>query len=149
MQIRGATAVITGGASGIGFAAAQALADEGARLVIADIEEKPLRAAQAALSTTCDVLAVRTDVSDRNAVLDLAAQAKETFGVVDIAFLNAGVGVTGPLVEATQADWEWMVGVNLWGPIHGVQAFLPGMLERGTPGHVIFTSSFAGMVANA
>jgi len=141
--------VITGGASGIGFATAQALAAKGARIVIADIEEKPLRAAEAKLSTTCEVLAVRTDVSDRDAVLDLATQANEIFGGVDIAFLNAGVGVTGPLVEATQADWEWMLGVNLWGPIHGVQAFLPAMLERGTPGHVIFTSSFAGMVANA
>jgi NAD(P)-dependent dehydrogenase (short-subunit alcohol dehydrogenase family) len=149
MQVRGKTAVITGGASGIGLATANALAAEGSRLVLADIHDDDLRAAAEQLGAVTEVLAVRTDVSDRASVFELAERAVDAFGGVDVVFLNAGVGATGPLIDATYEDWQWLLGVNLWGPIHGVQAFVPMMLERGAPGHVIFTSSFAGLVANA
>lgn len=147
-SLQGKVAVVTGGASGIGLAVAHRLADKGCSLVLADIEQSALDAAAAELPKGTEVLLVRTDVSDRADVANLAERVGSQFGPVDILFLNAGVGATGSMVEATHADWEWMVGVNLWGPIHGVEAFLPSMLAADNDAHVIFTASFAGLVAN-
>jgi NAD(P)-dependent dehydrogenase (short-subunit alcohol dehydrogenase family) len=149
MSVRGKVAVITGGASGIGLATAEMLAHEGASLVLADIEPDALAAAAARLGQTTDVIGVETDVSDRASMQDLAARAHDRFEHVDIAFFNAGVGTTGPIVEASHDDWEWMIGVNLWGAIHGVEAFLPAMTADPAGRHVIFTASFAGLVGNA
>jgi NAD(P)-dependent dehydrogenase (short-subunit alcohol dehydrogenase family) len=145
----GKVAVITGGASGIGLATAERLAQRGERLVLADIEEAALASAVDRLRATTDVIGVRTDVADQSSVRQLAEHAYAAFGAVDILFLNAGVGTTGPLVEASHADWEWMINVNLWGCIHGVEAFLPRMLEAERGGSLVFTSSFAGLVTNA
>ena len=145
----GKVAVITGGASGIGLATARALAREGARLVIADIEQKALDAAGAELSALgAEVLGVRTDVGDRASVAALADAAWDRFGAVHILFNNAGVAVFGPTQEMTHADWEWSIRVNLWGPIHGVECFVPRMIAGGEKGHVLFTASFAGLVPN-
>lgn len=146
--LSGKVAVITGGASGIGLATARRLADRGCKLVLADIEQAALETAAAGMPAGTEVLLVRTDVSKRADVETLAELANERFGAIDILFLNAGVGATGPLVDATHEDWEWMIGVNLWGPIHGVEAFLPAIVQSGRDAHIVFTASFAGVVTN-
>lgn len=143
-QLAGRTAVITGGASGIGLATARLLAAEGMHLVLADIEDGPLQQAAASLGA----LGVRTDVAKLADVQALADAAFAYKGEVAVVFNNAGVAVGGPTVEMTHADWEWLVNVNLWGPIHGIEAFVPRMVEQGTGGHVLFTASFAGLAPN-
>lgn len=92
-------------------------------------------------------LGVPTDVSDRGQVLALAERAWRHFGRVHIVCNNAGVVVYGPLHRATHQDWRWVLGVNLWGVIHGIEAFVPRMLAQGEPGHVLNTASMAGLVA--
>jgi NAD(P)-dependent dehydrogenase (short-subunit alcohol dehydrogenase family) len=143
-ELAGRTAVITGGASGIGLATARLLAAEGMRLVLADIEPGPLEEAAGEL----DALPVVCDVGDLASVHRLADRAYDRFGAVDLLFNNAGVAVAGAVVSMTHADWEWVMRVNLWGPVHGVEAFLPRMIEQGTGGHLLFTASFAGLVPN-
>lgn len=143
-QLAGRTAVITGGASGIGLATARLLAAEGMRLVLADIEQGPLEQAAAEL----DALAVACDVGDLGSVRQLADRAYDRFGAVDLLFNNAGVAVGGPVASMSHADWEWLMRVNLWGPIHGVEAFLPRMIDQRTGGHILFTASFAGLAPN-
>lgn len=148
-DFRDKVAVITGGASGIGLATATALAREGARLVLADVEESALKAAVDGLRAQgAQAIGVRTDVGERAAVFALADEAFEEFGAVHVVFNNAGVAVGGPTQDASHADWEWSMRVNLWGPIHGVEAFVPRMVEQRQGGHVLFTASFAGLVPN-
>jgi NAD(P)-dependent dehydrogenase (short-subunit alcohol dehydrogenase family) len=148
-DVAGKTAVVTGGASGIGLATARRLGDLGARLVLADVEAPALEAAVADLRASgMTVDGVVCDVSSREAVLDLADRAFDLAGHVDIVFNNAGVAVGGLTVDMTHDDWRWLIDVNLWGPIHGVEAFVPRMVEQGTGGHVLFTASFAGLVPN-
>jgi len=142
-------AVITGGGSGIGRALALAFAREGAHVVAADLDE-------AAMAETCGAvqalgrgaLAVRTDVSDLAQVEVLADRAYRRFGVVHLLCNNAGVAVSGGLERATRQDWQWLIGVNLWGVIHGLLAFLPRMIAQGPGGHVLNTASMAGLVAS-
>jgi NAD(P)-dependent dehydrogenase (short-subunit alcohol dehydrogenase family) len=149
MELQGKVAVITGGASGIGLATARALARAGARLVLADIEATALDAAVADLKAGgTDTIGVRTDVGDRASVQALADTAWSRFGAVHILFNNAGVAVFGPTQEMSHSDWEWTMRVNLWGPIHGVECFIPRMIEQKRGGHVLFTASFAGLVGN-
>ena len=147
-DFNGKTAVITGGASGIGLAVARALAAEGANLVLADIEAGALESAAASFGPGVRVATLVTDVSDRAAVERLAAFADETFGMTHIVMHNAGVAVFGPLRKMTHKDWEWTMQVNLWGPVHGVEAFLPRMLAHGEESHMVFTASFAGLMSN-
>jgi NAD(P)-dependent dehydrogenase (short-subunit alcohol dehydrogenase family) len=145
----GKVAVITGGASGIGMAVAQALGQAGAKLVLADIEEPVLEEAVRQLDKSgVEVIGVRTDVGDRTSVQALADRAWARFGGVDILMNNAGVATFGPTQKMAHADWAWSIQVNLWGPIHGVEAFVPRMVEQGRGGHVVFTASFAGLVPN-
>ena len=142
-------AVITGGASGIGFATAKALAAKGSNLVIADIEAGALNKAVATLSTTgTKVEGVVCDVASLASVQQLADTSFSRMGRVDIVFNNAGVAVGGPIAAMKHSDWEWIIKVDLWGPIHGVEAFLPRMIEQGQGGHILFTASFAGLVPN-
>jgi NAD(P)-dependent dehydrogenase (short-subunit alcohol dehydrogenase family) len=143
-DLSGKVAVITGGASGIGLATARLLAAEGVRLVLADIERGPLADA----ANELDALAVPCDVSVLGDVRRLADEAFAQLGAVHIVFNNAGVAVAGPTVEMSHADWEWLMAVNLWGPIHGVEAFLPRMVDQASEGHVLFTASFAGLTPN-
>jgi NAD(P)-dependent dehydrogenase (short-subunit alcohol dehydrogenase family) len=143
-DLSGRTGVITGGASGIGLATARLLAEEGMQLVLADIEEGPLERAAAELGA----LGVVCDVGDLASVRNLADQAYDRFGAVHLLFNNAGVAVAGPVVEMRHADWEWLVRVNLWGPIHGVEGFLERMIAQRSGGHILFTASFAGLVPN-
>ncbi len=142
-------AVITGGASGIGFATARRLASRGVRLVVADIEESALDWAATELAATgTTVERVVCDVGDLKAVQHLADTAFEKMGAVHIVFHNAGVAVGGPIAEMQHSDWEWTLRVNLWGPIHGVEAFTQRMIAQGQGGHMLFTASFAGLVPN-
>ncbi len=141
-------AVITGGASGIGLATARLLAQRGWRLVLADVEEPRLAAAQVELGGAEAVLGVVTDVASKASLDALADATYDRFGRADLVFNNAGVAVAGPVVDVTHADWTWVMQVNLWGPIHGVEAFLPRMVDQGQGGHLLFTASFAGLVPN-
>jgi NAD(P)-dependent dehydrogenase (short-subunit alcohol dehydrogenase family) len=138
------TAVITGGASGIGLATARLLAAEGVRLLLTDVEHNALAKAQEELGA----LGVVADVSSYTEMQSLADTAFDELGHVDIVFNNAGVAVGGPIAEMTHDDWKWIIDVDLWGPIHGVEVFLPRMIEQGRGGHIAFTSSFAGLVPN-
>jgi len=143
-HLAGGTAVITGGASGIGLATARLLRAEGMELVLVDVERGALEAAARELDATAMVC----DVGDHDAVTALADEVFDRFGTVEVVFNNAGVAIGGPIVDMTHADWEWIVRVDLWGPIHGVEAFVPRMVAQGTGGHVLFTASFAGLVPN-
>jgi NAD(P)-dependent dehydrogenase (short-subunit alcohol dehydrogenase family) len=141
-------AVITGAASGIGRAIAERCAAERMNVVLADIDEANLTKAETELKTSGGtVLAVRTDVSKRADVELLACRALDAFGQVHLLFNNAGVAAGGAPWEATWNDWEWVVGVNLWGVIHGVKVFTPLMLAQNTECHIVNTSSAAGLIA--
>jgi NAD(P)-dependent dehydrogenase (short-subunit alcohol dehydrogenase family) len=145
----GKIAVVTGGGSGIGRALALALAREGASVVVADVDgaaaEETLRQTAAAGGKG---MAVRTDVARREEVLALADRVFDQYGRTHLLFNNAGVVVHGGLESATWQDWQWVIGVNLWGVIHGLLAFLPRMITRGEGGHVVNTASMAGLIAS-
>jgi NAD(P)-dependent dehydrogenase (short-subunit alcohol dehydrogenase family) len=148
-ELRGKVAVITGGASGIGLASAEALAREGARLVLADVEEKVLEAAATRLRAAgAEAIGVVTDVTSRAAVEALADATWKHYGRADVVFNNAGVAVAGPVAGMTHEDWRWVIDVDLWGVIHGVEAFVPRLVAQGEGGHVLATASFAGLVPN-
>ena len=147
-QFNGRTAVITGAASGIGLELAHRAAAEGMNLVLADIEATKLDAAAASLGIDAGrILAQRTDVSREDEVKALADAAFARFGGVHLLCNNAGVGLTRVSWELTTADWNWVLGVDLWSVIHGVQHFLPRMLKQDEGGHVVNTSSVAGLLS--
>ena len=145
-DLKGRVAVVTGGASGIGRAMAERFAAEGMKVVLADIEEGALaRAESEMLAAGATVASKRTDVSQGEDVEALARFTVDTFGAVHVLCNNAGVGVGGNSWQQTEADWEWVLGVNLWGVIHGIRAFVPIMLEQGDECHVVNTASGAGL----
>ena len=148
-DLSGSVAVVTGGASGIGFALARGARDRGARVVIADIREDALAEAEAALGAGGDVLAVRTDVADPAAMIDLADATIAEFGRVNLLFNNAGVFASGLTWEMSVEEYDWVLGVNQRSVINGIRAFVPRMISQGDPCHVITTSSGAGITANA
>jgi NAD(P)-dependent dehydrogenase (short-subunit alcohol dehydrogenase family) len=146
----GKVAVVTGAASGIGLGLATRFAQEGMKVVMADVEEPVLNASVTRLrQQEYDVLGVVTDVSSGASVEALRDKALEAYGKVHIVCNNAGVGGRGAASEiwgATEKDWQWALGVNLWGVIHGVKTFVPLMLEQGEEGHIVNTASVAGVV---
>jgi len=145
-DLQGKVAVITGGASGIGRAVADKAVTKGMKIVLGDIEEGPLKVAVDDLTSTgAEVLGVVTDVSDRTSVEALRDAALERFGAVHLVHNNAGIGLGGPIWEVTEEDWRWILGVNLWGVIHGVATFTPLLLEQGE-GHIVNTASIAGII---
>ncbi len=147
-NLDGKVAVVTGGASGIGRAVATRFAEAGMRVVLADIQEDALdRTASELAAAGHQVIGVRTDVSVGESVETLAATVMAEFGAVHVLHNNAGVGVGGYLWTHTQRDWEWVLGVNLWGVIHGVRVFVPLMISQGEPAHIVNTASMAGLIS--
>lgn len=140
-------AVITGGAGGIGMAMASAFAARGARLVLADVDEPALtRATESLASAGATVLGIRTDVTKLESVRALGAAAMTHFGGVHLVCNNAGVAIFGEMSHATHRDWEFTIGVNFWGVVHGVETFVPLLRQQGGGGHIVNTASMAGLV---
>ena len=145
MQLDGTVAVVTGGASGIGAALGQAFARQGCSVVLADVEAGALDKSAAAIDG--EVLTVVTDVSDAASVENLAAEAFDRFGAVHVVCNNAGVSTFNAIADQTLDDWRWVLGVNLWGVIHGVHAFLPRLIAQNQPARIVNTSSLAGIMS--
>ncbi len=147
-NLEGKTAVVTGGASGIGLGMARAFAGRGANLVLADLNEELMAHAATDLeSAGVKVLTMRCDMSDLEQVEELASLAKEQFGAVHIVCSNAGVGIPTSARNIKLSDWEWIINVDLWGPIYTVKTFLP-LLEQEDWGHINATSSMAGLISS-
>ena len=152
-DLEGRVAVVTGAASGIGLAMAKRFAQEGMRLVLADVEASALDDAHAAIRATgAQAIALPTDVMSEREVARLADAAFEAFGAVHLLCNNAGVAsatLRTRAWEAPLADWNWILGVNFMGVLHGVRAFVPRMLAGGDEGHVVNTASVAGLLTAA
>jgi NAD(P)-dependent dehydrogenase (short-subunit alcohol dehydrogenase family) len=144
-ELTGRVAVVTGGASGIGRALAERFLREGMQVVLADVEEGALAATADELSASGEVLAVPTDVTDPVAVERLRDATVERFGVPFVVCNNAGVGGLGEMTwEGPLAAWDWVLGVNVYGVLHGLRAFVPLLLEADA-GHLVNTASLAGL----
>lgn len=142
-------AVVTGAASGIGRATATRFAQQGMKVVLADIEEAALDDAVGALTSAGhDVIGVPTDVAKFEAIETLAEKTVAAFGQVNIVHNNAGVVVSGPVDGLSLSDWEWVLGVDLWSVIYGVKVFLP-LIRAAGEGHIVNTASTAGLQASA
>jgi NAD(P)-dependent dehydrogenase (short-subunit alcohol dehydrogenase family) len=148
-DLAGKVAVVTGGANGIGRGIVEALLDEGARVVIADIETPVLETTVAELSSRGDVIGIRTDVSDPESVEALADAVFDRYGACHLLFNNAGVtsGGGGLPWEQEPNDWRWCFGVNVFGVANGVLAFVPRMIAAGDEGVIVNTSSGDGGIA--
>ncbi|MEH6570901.1 MAG: SDR family NAD(P)-dependent oxidoreductase [Halioglobus sp.] len=141
-------AVITGAASGIGQGLARHCASEGMRIVLSDLNEAALHSlAEELVATGCQLIAVVTDVSRPQALENLADAAYAEFGQVDLLINNAGVLISGYSWERPIEDWQWILNINLMGVVHGLHSFVPRMLAQKTPGHIVNTSSLAGLLA--
>ena len=141
-------AVVTGGAGGIGLGMARAFAGVGMKVVIADIDAERVTASGEVLRAAGnDVLAIQTDVSRLDSVAHLATAAMDTYGRVDVLCNNAGVGIFSRIGETTIEEWEWAIGINLWGPIYGVKTFLPLIERNAGAGHINATASISGLIA--
>lgn len=147
-DFQGKVAVITGGASGLGRAMAERFAGAGMRIVLADVEPNALAQAEAEMKAAgARVIGVRTDVSRAAEVEALAQKTLAAFGAVHLVANNAGVAPLGNAWENSVADWEWTLGVNLWGVIHGVRVFTPILLAQGGEAHIVNTASVSGLIS--
>jgi NAD(P)-dependent dehydrogenase (short-subunit alcohol dehydrogenase family) len=145
-EFEGRVAVVTGAASGIGSALAARAASEGMHVALADVDEAGLRALAREIERSgARCLVKRTDVSRASEVEALADAVFRELGGVHLLFNNAGVLTTGLTWERPASDWEWVLGVNLWGVIHGIRSFVPRMIAQQEPGHVVNTASVAGL----
>lgn len=150
-DFNGKLAVVTGGASGVGFAIGEALAKEGAKVILTDVEEESLQKSTAMLTDqSLDVCFHVADVSDANSMHELASWCQSEHGPVHLLFNNAGVAPAEllPIWETKPNDWQWAYGVNVMGVLHGIQAFVPGMLAHGEDSRVINTCSGNGAFIN-
>ena len=142
-------AVVTGAASGLGTALAIKATGLGMKVVIADVDEQGLQSvAEAILASGAECLAVPTDVADGDAVKALADISFAHFNQVDVLFNNAGVLISGPVWEHSEEDWRWLLNINLMGAISGIRHFVPRMIAQQSEGHVVNTSSMAGLLAS-
>jgi NAD(P)-dependent dehydrogenase (short-subunit alcohol dehydrogenase family) len=149
MEFQDRVAVVTGGASGIGLGMVRAFAKRGMKLVIADLDEAALsRAVEEVTAGGGSAVGQLCDVADRDAVQALADKAIATYGKVNVLCNNAGVGIPTPVTKMKLADWKWILDVDLWGPIYGVEIFLP-LIEEAGEGHINATSSMAGLISSA
>lgn len=146
-ELSGKVAVITGAGSGFGRELALRCAQEGMRLVLADVDEKGLQQTQSLLPSDTESRLQRCDVSQGWQVEQLAALADTEFGGAQLLFNNAGVALAGPIWTSTEQDWSWALGVNLMGVAHGIRAFVPRMLKQGGECHVVNTASVAGLLS--
>jgi NAD(P)-dependent dehydrogenase (short-subunit alcohol dehydrogenase family) len=148
-SLAGRATVITGGANGIGLATAREFAHRGARVMLGDIDQSALDDAVADLRADgVDAHGVVCDVRKLDDVQRLADEAFRVFGDVHVVFNNAGIAYAGPIVDTSHDDWRFVIDVDLWGPIHGVEVFLPRLIAQGADSHIVFTSSFAGLIPN-
>jgi len=145
-QIAGKVAVVTGGGSGIGLALGRRFAAEGMKVVLGDIEASALDAAVSGFPARSEVTCVQADVASATDVEKLRDAALDAFGAVHVVCNNAGVSGGGRAWEVELEDWEWVLGVNLWGVIHGIRTFTPLLLEQGE-GHIVNTASMAGLTS--
>ncbi|HTF32618.1 MAG TPA: SDR family NAD(P)-dependent oxidoreductase [Myxococcota bacterium] len=144
---RNRVAVITGGASGIGAAMARTFAARGAKIVLADIDEQGLGAMERELASAgTPTLSVPTDVTQRASVSALADATWRRFGAAHIVCNNAGIAILGEIAKAPHEDWEFTMNVDFWGVVHGVEAFVPRLIDQHEGGHVVNTASMAGLV---
>ena len=143
----GKVAVITGAASGFGREFAVALAGQGAKLVLADVDEKGMQETAALLPAGTEAIIARCDVRAAGSLDELADKTYARFGAAHLVFNNAGVAVCGPAWTATLEDWKWVLDINLMGVVHGVRSFVPRMIAGGEPGHVVNTASVAGLLS--
>jgi NAD(P)-dependent dehydrogenase (short-subunit alcohol dehydrogenase family) len=150
-ELAGKVAVVTGAASGIGFGMATRFAEAGLKVVMADVEKSALDTAVARLKDReYDVIGIPTDVSNWESVSELAKKSLSQYGAAHILCNNAGVtssGMASKIWEHPQSDWDWVYGVNFWGVLHGIRAFVPVMLEMDEECHIVNTASVAGLVA--
>ena len=150
-DVKGKTAVVTGAASGIGLAMCERFAAAGMHLVMADLKDSPLEKEAARLRSAvspmgADILTHTTDVAKWEQVQALAAATKAKFGGAHVVCNNAGVRSMGLIWETSIEDWNWVIGIDLFGVLHGIKAFAPDMIARGEPGHFVNTSSVAGLM---
>jgi NAD(P)-dependent dehydrogenase (short-subunit alcohol dehydrogenase family) len=148
-DIAGRTAFITGGANGIGLGIARQLAAAGVKLGLADLDSEALARAEAELGEQVAVTTAVLDVRDRVAYARAADAVEDTIGPVSLLFNNAGVSGAFPVAKLTYAMWDWVLGINLYGVINGIQTFLPRMITRGDGGYIVNTASGAGLAATA
>ena len=147
-RFEGRVAVVTGGASGIGLGMCRAFAARGMKLVIADMDEAGLAAAQSEFDDAgVPAITARCNVAELSEVEALAAQTMDTYGAVHVLCNNAGVGLPTSARNIKLEDWEWIIGVDLWGPIYGLKVFMP-LIEAQDEGHVNATSSLAGLISS-
>ena len=152
-HFEGKTAVVTGAASGIGFGLAQRFAEENMQVVMADLEQTALEEAVEKLEKQQHrVVGIPADVLIQESVNELYSKSRETFGNIHVLCNNAGIAASSgnkPIWEVERADWQWTLGVNFYGVLYGIQAFLPHMIEHGEDGHVVTTASLAGLIRGA
>lgn len=147
-DLENSVAIVTGGASGIGFALAQEAQSRGCKLVLGDIREDALKEAEAKLSANGEVLTCKVDVSRADDIESLAEAAVDRFGKVNVLFNNAGVFASGLTWETSVEQYDWMIGINQRSVMHGIRSFVPRMIAQGDECHVVTISSGAGISVN-
>jgi NAD(P)-dependent dehydrogenase (short-subunit alcohol dehydrogenase family) len=145
-DLKGKTALVTGAAGGIGLGIATTFARAGMNVVITDIQDEQLSVAEGQLKAiTESVLALQVDSTDKQSLNNAAAEVEKTFGALHVLCNNAGISGGGKILETEEERWRKVFDVNFWGPLNGINEFLPGMLEHGEEGHIVNTSSFSGI----
>ena len=147
INFAGRTAFVTGGANGVGLGLVRALLAEGCKVAMADIRLESIDTALKTLDNN-EVMGVQVDVSSRDGMAKVADEVEAKFGPVTLLFNNAGVNLFQPIEESSYSDWDWLMGVNLHGPINGVMTFVPRMIANGAGGYVVNTASMAGWLAS-